>query len=251
MLKTEKELQNFLHHGDREYLPNLTIDCAIFGYHRQQLKILLGRWKGLNGLGVPGGFIKKTEPLEKAAHRILNEKTSLDNLYLEQFYTFGDTPYRVNKNIPDPMIAKTWLAQRTIAIGYYALVEISKVNPQPDFFIESYDWYDVKELPSLLFDHNDLITTALSHLRLNLYHKPIGVNLLEKKFTLPEIQSLYETILARKLDRRNFPKKLINLGLIKHTNEVRKIGQHRSPKLYSFDKKNYTKALKDGIALVI
>ena len=126
------------------------------------------------------------------------------------------------------------------------------VYPYPKgILVERYEWYDVKELPTLLFDHNDMIEKALDHLRINLYHKPIGYNLLEKKFTLPEIQSLYETILERKLDRRNFPKKLMSLGLIKDTNEVRKIGQHRSPKLYSFDKKNYNRALKEGIVLVI
>jgi hypothetical protein len=96
-----------------------------------------------------------------------------------------------------------------------------------------------------------MISNALIHLRINLYHKPIGYNLLERKFTLPEIQSLYETILEKELDRRNFPKKLVSLGLIKDTNEVRKIGQHRSPKLYTFDRKNYTKALKEGIVLVM
>lgn len=250
-MKTEKELRDFVKNGRRTHLVNLTVDCVIFGYHRQQLKVLLGHWKGLNGLGCPGGYVKKSEPLASAVQRILKEKTSLNDLYLEQFYTFGDTPFRVHKPSLHPSIANSWLSERTIAIGYYALVEFSKVTLVPDFLVERYEWYDVKELPTLLFDHNDMIEKALDHLRINLYHKPIGYNLLEKKFTLPEIQSLYETILERKLDRRNFPKKLMSLGLIKDTNEVRKIGQHRSPKLYSFDKKNYNRALKEGIVLVI
>jgi 8-oxo-dGTP diphosphatase len=250
-MKLEKKLEDFIKYGDREYLPHITIDCAIFGYHDQQLKILLGRWKGLDGLGLPGGFIKKKEALGEAALRILKEKTSLDNLYLEQFHTFGDTSYRVNEVKLHPSIANTWLSRRTISIGYYALVEFSKVTLEPDVFIDSYEWYDVKDLPPLLFDHDDMIKTALYHLRVNLYHKPIGFNLLEKKFTLPEIQSLYETILETKLDRRNFPRKLISLGLLKDTNEIRKIGQHRSPKLYTFDKKKYTQALKEGIVLAI
>lgn len=250
-MKTEKELQQFIKHGDKEYLPHITIDCAIFGYHDQQLKILLGRWRGLNGLGVPGGFIKKREPLEEAALRILKEKTSLDDVYLEQFHTFGDTPYRIKEITLDPAITNTWLSQRTISIGYYALVEFSKVDLVPDFFIETYEWHDIQDLPPLLFDHDDMIKTALHHLRINLYHKPIGLNLLEKKFTLPEIQSLYETILEKELDRRNFPRKLVSLGLIRDTKEIRKIGQHRSPKLYTFDKKNYARALKEGIVLAI
>jgi ADP-ribose pyrophosphatase YjhB (NUDIX family) len=250
-VKTEKELQEFIKSGNQIYMPGLTIDCVIFGYHDQQLKVLLGRYKGLNGYGLPGGYVKKTELLSVAAKRILKEKTALDNLYLEQFYIFGDTSFRRQKLDIHPSIAKSWLAERTFSIGYYALVEFSKVTPEPDFLVDPYEWHDVNAVQSLLFDHSEMITKALEHLRVNLYHKPIGYNLLEKKFTLPEIQSLYETILEKKLDRRNFPKKLMSLGLIKDTNEVRKIGQHRSPKLYSFDKKNYNTALKEGIVLVL
>jgi 8-oxo-dGTP diphosphatase len=250
-MKTNKELQDFINHGSKKYMPGLAIDCVIFGYHDRQLKVMLGRYKGLNGFGLPGGYIKKTESLSAAADRILKEKTSLENLYLEQFHIFGDTDFRRQKLNLHESIANTWLAERTFSIGYYALVEFSKVTPKPDFLIDSYEWYDVTALPALLFDHTDIIGKALEHLRINIYHRPIGYNLLEKKFTMPEILSLYETILDKKLDRRNFPKKLISLGLIKDTNEYRKIGQHRSPKLYTFDKKNYNTALKKGMVLVL
>lgn len=250
-VQTEQDLEEFIRSGDKYYLPHMTIDCAIFGYHERQLKILVGKWKQLNGYGLPGGFIKRSEPMSEAALRILKEKTSLDDVYLQQFHTFGDTPYRVKGPALQLPVKESWLTERTITIGYYALVEFSKVTPKPDIFIEEYHWHDVHDLPPMLFDHDDVVRTALEHLRINLYHKPIGYNLLEKKFTLPEIQSLYETILGRALDRRNFPKKLMSLGLIRDTNEVRHIGQHRSPKLYTFDKRKYTKALKDGIVLVM
>jgi len=250
-MKTETELKDFIKNGSRMYVPGLTIDCVIFGYHDRQLKVMLGGYKGLGGFGLPGGYVKRTELLSIAAERTVKEKTSLDNLYLEQFYAFGDSPFRTTKVNIHPSIANTWLAERTFSIGYYALVEFSKVSPEPDFLLDSLEWFDVATLPTLLFDHNDVVSKALEHLRINLYHKPIGYNLLEKKFTLPEIHSLYETILDKKLDRRNFPKKLLSLGLIKDTNEVRKIGQHRSPRLYTFDKKNYQTALKEGIVLVI
>jgi hypothetical protein len=123
------------------------------------------------------------------------------------------------------------------------------VTVTEDILTEEYVWQDIRKIPTLLFDHNEMIEKALHHMRINLYHQPIGYNLLEKKFTLPEIQSLYETILDKKLDRRNFPKKLMSLGLIRDTNEVRSIGQHRSPKLYTFDKKKYDQCLKEGIVL--
>jgi len=250
-MKTREELIDFVENGGKEYLANILIDLVIFGYHERQLKVLVGKYNELGGLGLPGGFIKKSERLEDAAQRILTERTELDKVYLQQFHVFGDTPFRVNRVTYPQIPSDNWLSDRQIAVGYFALVDYEKVVPEPDIFIESYQWVDVNKIPKLLFDHDHAIRAAVDHLRIHLYHKPIGLNLLEKKFTLPEIQSLYETILDRKLDRRNFPKKLFSLGLIKDTREVKKIGQHRSPKLYSFDVRNYNKALKEGIVLVI
>ena len=111
------------------------------------------------------------------------------------------------------------------------------------------DWYDIVRIPSLVFDHNQMFAEALHMLRVQLYHYPIGYNLLPKKFTLSEIHTLYETILGKKLDISNFPKKLISLGVIKKLDEKRRIGAHRSPHLYSFDKAVYNHSLKNGIVL--
>ncbi|NJB72085.1 ADP-ribose pyrophosphatase YjhB (NUDIX family) [Saonia flava] len=259
-MKTEKEFHDFLENGDKYYIPNLTIDCAIFGYHGKELKILLAKWRGLDGWGLPGGFIKKKETLSNAATRILKEKTSLDKLYLKQFHVFGDSEFRRKEkeglsfspgNNRYLLPKNSWLHERTISIGYYALVEYSQVNLMTDYFIEELVWQDINQVPKLLFDHNEMLSYALRNMRINLYHIPIGYNLLPNKFTLPEIQSLYETILDKKLDRRNFSKKLLKLELIKDTKEVKKIGQHRSPKLYQFDMKKYNEALKNGIVLAI
>lgn len=248
-MRTEKELNEFIEHGYKTHLPNFTIDCAIFGYHEQQLKILLAKWKQLDGYSLPGGFIGKKEPLSTAANRILKERTSLDKVFLQQFYTFGDSEFRREDHKYSSLPKNNWLHQRTLTVGFYALVEYSRVTVVEDILTEKYIWQDIRKVPKLLFDHNEMLEKALHHMRLNLYHQPIGYNLLGKKFTLPEIQSLYETILDKTLDRRNFPKKLMSLGLIKDTNEVRSIGGHRSPKLYTFDKKKYDQCLKEGIAL--
>lgn len=248
-MKTELEINEFIKNGHQTYLPNLTIDCAIFGYHEQQLKVLLAKWKGLDGYSMPGGYVARKEPLSVAANRILKEKTSLEKVFLQQFYTFGDSEFRSQSNKYEFLPKDSWLRDRTLAIGYYALVNYSRVTVEEDFLTEQYVWEDIKKVPKLLFDHNEMLEKALHHMRINLYHQPIGYTLLEKKFTLPEIQSLYETILGKPLDRRNFPKKLMSLGLIKDTGEVRSIGQHRSPKLYTFDKKKYDQCIKDGIVL--
>ncbi|PSR57039.1 NUDIX hydrolase [Adhaeribacter arboris] len=254
-MNTLEEVNDFVHNGHQEYLPHISIDPVIFGYHQQQLKILLLKWKGLEGWGLPGGFIKRREPLSQAANRILQEKTSLSNLYLQQFHVFGDSPYRIRERSAREYKEKfnldvdddNWLLQRTLSIGYFALVDYSKVTVQTDFFTEDYQWWDVKEVPPLLFDQNEVVEKALLTLRRQIYHQPIGYNLLPEKFTLPEIHTLYETILGKELDQRNFAKKLIALGLIQKLNETRAIGAHRSPFLYQFEKENYEQALQVGI----
>jgi ADP-ribose pyrophosphatase YjhB (NUDIX family) len=254
-MNSQEEVTDFVQNGYQYYLPHMSIDCVIFGYYNQQLKILLLKWKGLNGWGLPGGFIERREPLSEAAYRILQDRTSLSDLFLQQFHVFGDSPYRVRERSPREfterfgweMDADNWLFERTLSIGYFALVDYSKVTVRTDFFTEDYQWWDVNEIPPLLFDHNEVVEKALLTLRLQIYHQPIGYNLLPEKFTLPEIHTLYETILGKKLDQRNFVKKLTALGLIQKLNEQRSIGAHRSPFLYQFEKENYEQALKEGI----
>lgn len=243
---------------EKDFLHHLSIDCVIFGYHERQLKVLLLKWKQSEKRSLPGGFIKLDETLEAAAARILTERTGLSQLFLEQFHTFG-APQRSVRTAADirhlekiwnaPVAKDNWLLKRTVSIGYYSVVEYSQVLPQPDFLSDECSWHDVKHIPQLVFDHNLIIAEALKALRIQIYLQPIGYNLLPKKFTLPEIHDLYETVLDKQLDRRNFPKKLISLGIIKKLDEQRSIGAHRSPYLYKFDKRKYDKALKEGMVL--
>jgi 8-oxo-dGTP diphosphatase len=253
-----KEAKDFILHGYKEYLPHVSIDCAIFGYHDQQLKILLIKPSFLDGYCLPGGYIKRGETLTQAAGRILEERTGLNGVFLQQFYTFGDPGRSKVSNLNMEKLEEifkvaitkdNWLSDHTISVGFYAIVEYSQVVPETDAFIESWQWCDIAELPSLLFDHNEMVASALRMLQLQIYHQPIGYNLLPAKFTLPEIQVLYETILGKTLDRRNFPKRLLSLGIIKKLNEQRNIGPHRAPYLYKFDKRKYDEALKQGVVL--
>ncbi len=138
---------------------------------------------------------------------------------------------------------------QTISIGFYAITDFSRSIPQSDMMVEKCAWFDIDNLPSLEFDHDEIVKEALHRMRLDLYHFPIGYNLLPEKFTLSEIHALYETMLGKKLDISNFPKKLISLGLLKKLDEKRNIGAHRSPHLYKFDKKKYKQALRDGLVL--
>jgi ADP-ribose pyrophosphatase YjhB (NUDIX family) len=255
-MKKKEEIQNFLKYGEDQFLPHLSIDCVIFGYHSNQLKILLTKWKDLKGWSLPGGYIGKTESLEESASRILKERTCLKKIHLQQFKTFGAidrvTPQNMNTNLLgleyqiDPS-RLAWMSDRMLSIGFYSLVEYSKVAPLPDFLSDECVWWDIHEVPELFFDHNLIVDEALKTLRLHIYHQPIGIKLLPEKFTLPELQGLYETILGKKLDRRNFQKKIMSLGILIKLEEFKSIGPHRSPVLYKFDKQKYEKALKVGI----
>jgi 8-oxo-dGTP diphosphatase len=253
-----KEIENFIVNGYKTYIPHVSLDCAIFGYHDHELKILLSRIEGIEGYCLPGGYIKRSETLDEAANRIVKEKTAITGLYLQQYKTYGD-PDRIKWNelemdkfskIPGyQQIRKSWLMDQTISIGYYAITDFSLVKPQPGFFGSSSAWCDLNEVPPLLFDHDQMVRESLQTIRGQLYYQPIVEKLLPKKFTLTEIHAVHETILGKKLDIRNFPKKLIFLGLINRLNEKRNIGPHRAPFLYVFNKKIYTRALKLGVTL--
>lgn len=251
-MDTEEQLADFIINGDKVYLPHFTIDCVIFGYENRELKVLLCKWIGL-GWGLPGGYVKHEESLTVAASRILMERTALDNVFLRQFHTFGDSPARIKGmevEISTRIPSESWLSKRTLSIGYYALIDCSKAIVKRDLLCEDHKWVDVKEVPGdLLFDQNELIDGALKALRNQMFHEPIGYTLLLEKFTLPEIQTLYETILDKKLDRRNFPNKLLAQEIIVKLDEKRNIGQHRAPFLYKFHKENYQKALNEGTVL--
>jgi 8-oxo-dGTP diphosphatase len=252
------EIQDFLLNGHLHYVPHVSIDCAIFGYHEQELKILLIKHKLLNGWCLPGGYIKRTETLVKAANRIVKQRTGIGNLFMQQFKTFGD-PNRARVNEFDEekwfkalgvrMTKTNWLVDQTISIGFYSITDFENSIPKPDIMSDDCKWFDLDRVPRLDFDHKEMIREALQTMRIHLYHYPIGYNLLPAKFTLSEIHALYETLTGKKLDISNFPKKLMALGLIKKLNEKRAIGPHRSPHLYKFDKAAYDRALKEGVVL--
>jgi len=257
-MNSDEELKDFILNGYLHYIPHVSIDCAIFGYHEQQLKVLLIKHKFLNGWCLPGGYIKRTEKLVEAANRNVKERTGIDNLFLQQFKTFGD-PNRAKMDDFDEELwfkvtgvhisRDSWLIDQTISVGFYAITDFSLSIPQPGMMYVDCAWFDIDDMPKLEFDHDEMVKEALHTMRIQLYHYPIGYNMLPEKFTLSEIHALYETLLGKKLDISNFPKKLMALGLLKKLDEKRSIGAHRSPHLYMFDKERYNSALKEGLVL--
>ncbi len=243
-------LSEFFEKGDQFYIPQLSIDCVIFGFHEGELKVLLLQWKDSKKWCLPGGFVLKQEHIDDAAVRILQNRTGLNNIYLQQFYTFGD-PERARKTHgarkPGDVTGKSWLTERFITVGYWALVEFSKVDPTPDDFSLDCKWWDINKVPSLILDHNAILDKALSSLRIHIYDYPVGKDLLPQKFTMPELQTLYETILGKDLDRRNFQKKMLSMGILERLKERKQGGAHKAPYLYRFDSKKYQLAMKQGL----
>lgn len=230
------------------YVPHISVDTVIFGFNGDQLKVLLLKMKFNHQYFLPGGYMKKDENLESAAIRILRERTQLDKIFLQEFAVFSELnrSEEAFKDFPDDL----WHKKRFISVGYYALVNHKDVSPIGDELSESCDWIILDELESqnITMDHKKIIEKALNTLREQISHKPIGLNLLPEKFTLSELQKLYEAILGRTLNRGNFYRKIKNIGILKKLDEKRKGGAHKAPDLYTFDTENYFKALESGIA---
>jgi ADP-ribose pyrophosphatase YjhB (NUDIX family) len=251
---TRKDIKHFIVEGTEVYLPSLSLDCVIFGFHDNQLKVLLLKMKNARQWSLPGGFIFKNEDVDEAAKRVLQERTGLSEIFLHQFNVFGE-PKRSDSNFHRQVLRKDgielkddhWLLRRFVTIGYYALVEYSVVNPKPDNFSALCTWRDVEDLPELMMDHRQIVDKALQTLRQHLNSHPVGYNLLPVKFTMPQLQKLYETILSKKLDRRNFQRKILSYDILKRLKEVKKGGAHKAPYLYSFDVRKYERALNEGL----
>jgi len=229
------------------YVPHISVDTVIFGFNGDQLKVLLLKMKFNHQYFLPGGYMKKEENLESAAIRILRERTQLDKIFLQEFAVFSELnrSEETFKDFPDDL----WHKKRFISVGYYALVNHKDVSPIGDELSESCDWIILDELESqnITMDHKQIIEKALNTLREQISYKPIGLNLLPEKFTLSELQKLYEAILGRTLNRGNFYRKIKNIGILKKLDEKRKGGAHKAPDLYTFDQENYFKILENGI----
>jgi ADP-ribose pyrophosphatase YjhB (NUDIX family) len=254
-MRTDKGLIDFIQKGQKDFLGNLSIDCVIFGFHDGQLKVLLLRYNYSHEWALPGGFIHKKEDISEAANRILKERTGLSEIFLRQFHVFG-SPQRTDharatgkfiRGAGIPIAKNSWLLGRFITIGFYALVDFSAVSPAPDHFSDDCKWHDIHSLPRLMMDHNEIYKKALAALQLQLNSQPIGYNLLPEKFTMPELQKLYECLLDKKLDRRNFQRRILGYGILRRHKETKKGMGHKAPYLYSFDLLKYEQALEGGL----
>ena len=227
-----------------EFIPHLAYDSVIFGFNGVQLKILILEYHNTGYFALPGGFVKHDENVDDAVKRGLRERTGLDNIYLEQFHTFGGVS-RVAPNIMRTILEANgyvveddnWMLDRFISIAYYALINFNDVDPMPDELSDSINWYAIDELPPLMMDHRKITEKALETLRDNLDKKLIGMNLLPEKFTMKELQKVYEAILGEKLQRTAFQRKMLGKDILLRHEKLYAGGAHKAPYLYSFNKK--------------
>ncbi len=231
-----------------KFIAHLSIDCVIFGYKDRELKVLISKFKfGKGTWMLPGGHVLKTEGIDKAASRVLKDRTGLENIYLEQFRVFGDENRIVNSEHKAIMKADLiayderfdeevteWITSRFISVGYYALVDIHKVNPKNGFFDEYLEWRSINDIPQMNYDHNEILTYGLEALRQNLDRKLIGFNLLPETFTIKEIQELYEAVYDRPFARNNFQKKILDLNVLERLEKKFTGAQNKAPYLYRF-----------------
>lgn len=226
-------------------LKGIAVDPVIFGFHEDQLKVLIIEHTNTGLYALPGGYIQEKEDLDEAAKRILTMRTGLSDVYLEQFHIFGkydrNDPEVVKKILIGQGFTPTeghWSLKRFISVGYYALVDYTKTRLTTDPTTGSCDWYEFDKIPPLILDHREIIDKALATVRNNLDQMLIGFNLLPSLFTMAELHTLYETILGKKLLSPNFQRKMLSLGILERI-EKKKTGKaHKSPYLYRFKSSN-------------
>lgn len=203
--------------------PSVTVDIVIFTIKDNELKVLLVK-RGIEPFkemwAIPGGFIKMEESLEESAKRELSEETGVRDVYLEQLYTFGD----VNR---DPR-------GRVITVSYFALIKPEGLKLKASTDASEAKWFSVYNIPNLAFDHKKILDYALKRLKWKFEYTTIVFSILPQKFTLTHLQNVYEIIFNKKIDKRNFRKKILLLDILKTTKEIEKDVSHRPPKLYSF-----------------
>src|SRR4029077_15675093 len=206
--------------------PALTVDCVVFGFDEGDLKVLLieralqpfaGKW------ALPGGFVRVDETLDDAARRELDEEAGLKGVFLEQLYTFG----AVDR---DPR-------ERVVSVAYYALVKLGAHETKAATDAADARWFPISKVPKLAFDHAGILATALARLKGKVRYQPIGFELLPPRFTLSQLQRLYEAVLETELDKRNFRKKSLGMDFLAPLDEVEKAVPPRPARLYRFDRK--------------
>ena len=231
--------------SSKDWLPGISVDCVLFCFHENQLKYLTLKFLNSDVWSLPGGVVGIKEGINDAAKRVLNERTGLSGIFLEQFYCFGEFGRNVNarlefEKIKSDILRTTddldWISSRFITLGYLAVVDYSKVNVSPGDISDQFLWQDVTDFKKLFLDHNEIVDKALVKLRECLDTKLIAFSLLPQTFTMSEIQQVYETILGTSIVRTNFQRKILSLDILERIEKKYSGGAHKAPYLYRLKK---------------
>lgn len=218
--------------GQEKFL--VAVDCIIFGFDSENLKLLLFKRKvePLKGAwSLIGSFMKKDLSLSEAANQILFESTGLKDIYLEELQTYS----QVDRD----------LGERVISVAFFSLIRIDEIIETE---VEKYNahWFSFDEIPNLIFDHRKMVDNAIQKLRSKARYQPIGFELLPKKFTIPQLQSLYECIYQKKLDNRNFRRKILSFDILNKTSEKDKSGSKKGAFLFKFNRSKFNNFIAKG-----
>lgn len=239
--KNKQSLQELIE--TKNFIGNISVDCTIFGFDKDKLrlKILLLKYHDLDLWSLPGGFIFEDEDLREAAARVLYERTHLENLFLAQFHTFGRID-RTENNVHQILLKNKgievppdhWIFQRFLTVGYCSLIDYTLAETFPDSFNETCEWFYVDELPEMAFDHQRIIEVGLKYLRKSIDTQLVAYNLLPEKFTMTDLQNLYEIILGEKFRRNNFQRKMLSLNILERLEKFYNGSPNKAPYLYKF-----------------
>ncbi len=245
----KKELKKVV---QNELNPNVSVDCVIFGFDLERLTVLLidrgGNTKNIGPrLALPGNLIYNNENIDQAANRVLEELTGLKDIYLEQVGAFGD-PNRICKDSD-----REWLQSiraepeaRVITVAYFTLVKMPDYAPQASSFAKTAGWASVNQINELAFDHFEILQDAKEKLKQKIKIQPIGFNLLPEKFTLSQLHRLYESILEKPLDKRNFRRKIQKLDIVTSLKEKQRGVPHKPSQLFKFNEVRYQELTQNG-----
>jgi 8-oxo-dGTP diphosphatase len=225
--------QDFFHFG-------MSVDCVVFGYVAEEIKVLLVQRDAepfIHSWALPGDLVPMDEDLGDSAANVLKKLTGLQNIFMEQFHAFG--------------AVERHPVGRVATVAYYSLVKSDNYHPVASSWVKETQWFSIKDLPELAFDHKRILDKAISTLKRRVKYRPVGFELLPLKFTLLELQALYEALLDLKFDKPNFRKKILSMDLLLQLDEVQENVSHRPAKLFQFDETRYRELRKEGFAFDI
>ncbi len=235
------DFQEFITQGEKKYLPNLSVDMVIIGFHEDKLKCLLlqinEKWL------LPGGYILRTESVESATVRILRERTGLPDPHFKFLSVFGGPDRKFTKEWQHflkshnlPFKEDSWINDRFVTLAHYSLVDFEKTNPVVGNLDEAFAWFNLDELPNMWMDHKEIVFAAKERLKNDIQKEQVTYNLLPTEFTMPQLHQLHQTILDENLDRSRFQKKMLASGAFERLQKLKKDSPGRNPYKYRVKK---------------